>query len=129
MLRSSRILGSSNGSPASQAEPDWPDPAPATSFGWPGSRRQLTMYFVYILESISTGRWYIGSTQNLDSRLVMHNTGRVRSSKPYLLYKMVYTEMCETRGEAMQREQAIKRSGAIRKGIKNELKRKQSGIV
>ena len=78
-------------------------------------------FYIYILESIATGRWYIGSTQDVDSRLQYHNSGRVRSSKPYRPYRLIYTESFLTRSEAVKREMQIKRSGVIRKQIKESI--------
>ncbi|HBL39861.1 TPA: endonuclease [Candidatus Uhrbacteria bacterium] len=79
------------------------------------------MYLIYILESVLSGRWYIGSTEDVESRLATHNAGRVRSSKPYIPYKVVYTESFQTRSEAVRREREIKRSGVIRKEIRTKL--------
>jgi len=39
-------------------------------------------YFVYILQSIKDKTYYVGSTQDLDSRLERHNQGRVAYTKP-----------------------------------------------
>ncbi|WP_092824010.1 GIY-YIG nuclease family protein [Algoriphagus faecimaris] len=33
------------------------------------------MYFVYILSSPKTNKYYVGSTDNLESRLKHHNAG------------------------------------------------------
>ncbi|MBS1595822.1 MAG: GIY-YIG nuclease family protein [Bacteroidetes bacterium] len=33
-------------------------------------------FYVYILESATTGRLYIGQTNDLSDRLVRHNSGR-----------------------------------------------------
>ncbi|WP_240507877.1 GIY-YIG nuclease family protein, partial [Algoriphagus faecimaris] len=35
----------------------------------------LVMYFVYILFSPKTNKYYVGSTDNLESRLKHHNAG------------------------------------------------------
>jgi len=43
------------------------------------------MTFVYILKSLKTGKYYYGCTDSLDNRLVMHNTGRVKSTKAFNL--------------------------------------------
>ena len=39
------------------------------------------MFFTYILESTSTGRFYIGQTSDLEARLGRHNAGKNRSTK------------------------------------------------
>jgi predicted GIY-YIG superfamily endonuclease len=33
-------------------------------------------YYVYILKSLKDQTYYVGSTQNLESRLIRHNEGR-----------------------------------------------------
>ena len=66
------------------------------------------MFHTYILQSEKTGNYYIGSTGNLEDRLIRHNTGRSKSTKSELPWKLVYTEEYETRGEAMKREIEIK---------------------
>ena len=67
------------------------------------------MYKVYILQSIKHLRYYIGHTQNLESRLKKHNSGRVRSTKDGVPWKIVYTEIYNTRSDAYSRELEIKK--------------------
>ena len=50
------------------------------------------MHFVYILKSEKNGRLYIGCTNDLRKRLRKHNSGLVRSTKPYLPWEIVYYE-------------------------------------
>lgn len=45
------------------------------------------MYWVYILKSDKTGKFYIGSTSNLTRRLEEHNSGQTKS----LLYQRPLT--------------------------------------
>jgi putative endonuclease len=82
----------------------------------------LTMYYVYILESEKTARWYVGMSKDPEKRLrEEHNVGNVRSTKGGRPYKIVYREEYKTKTEALRRERQIKNSGAIRKGIKRQL--------
>ncbi|MBI4252962.1 GIY-YIG nuclease family protein [Candidatus Uhrbacteria bacterium] len=83
------------------------------------------MYYVYIIQSISTGGWYIGSSGDPARRLYEHNRGTTRSTKPFIPYKLIYTEKYSTKDEALKREFLIKKSGRIRK----ELKTKISGPI
>ena len=76
------------------------------------------MYYVYVLESEATGRRYIGSTENINERLKNHNSGKVRSTKAYRPYKIVYVEELETKTEARKREIFLK-SGVGRKQLNN----------
>jgi len=66
-------------------------------------------YFVYILESQSSGRYYVGSTANIAARLQRHNQGRSKYTKAGIPWKVVYAEEFGTRSEAVRREQQIKR--------------------
>jgi hypothetical protein len=40
-------------------------------------------YWVYILRSEDTGRYYTGSTEDIDKRVIDHNGGRVESTRAY----------------------------------------------
>ena len=66
-------------------------------------------YFVYIIQSEKDESYYIGSTQDLDKRLVRHNQGRSKYTKSKIPWKLVYHEDYPDRSSAMKREQEIKR--------------------
>jgi putative endonuclease len=66
------------------------------------------MYFAYILKSEKDGRYYYGSTSNLERRLAAHNAGKVRSTKGRRPLKLIYFEQFTTRSAAFQREQFFK---------------------
>jgi len=38
-------------------------------------------YFVYIIESLKDGSYYVGSTQDLSERMERHNQGRSKYTK------------------------------------------------
>jgi putative endonuclease len=63
---------------------------------------------VYILQSDSTRRFYVGSTSDIEKRLGYHNAGKCRSTRKRGPWRIVHTEPFETRGEALIREQHIK---------------------
>jgi putative endonuclease len=65
-------------------------------------------YHAYILKSITFNRHYIGSCEDLEVRLKRHNAGKVRSSKAYRPYEIVYHETFESRSDAFKREQFFK---------------------
>ncbi|MDT8324982.1 MAG: GIY-YIG nuclease family protein [Bacteroidota bacterium] len=67
------------------------------------------MYYVYILESTSTGRFYVGSTHNIENRLQKHNAGHSRATKGYRPWRLIYCEEYPTRSDALKRESEIKR--------------------
>lgn len=65
-------------------------------------------FFVYILQSQTTGKFYIGSTQNLSVRLNKHNKGHslaTRGGRPWVL---VHSEEYENRTLALKRGKEIK---------------------
>ena len=66
-------------------------------------------FYTYILQSESTGRFYIGHTENLTKRIFEHNNNRTISIKNRGPWKLVYFEEYATRAEAAQREREIKR--------------------
>ncbi len=73
------------------------------------------MYFVYILSSSKTERYYIGSTDNLESRLKHHNSGATpltKSGAP--LWEIRYVETLPDRTSALKRELEIKKKKSKR---------------
>jgi len=66
------------------------------------------MFYVYVLYSAAYDRIYIGQTNNLSIRLEKHNSGKVKSTKPYCPWQLVHQESYASRAEAMQREKQLK---------------------
>ena len=66
------------------------------------------MYYVYILRSKNTNRYYIGSTQNLDLRLKRHNAGGSVWTKRYKPWEIAYKEEFNTKKDMLNREKEIK---------------------
>ena len=66
------------------------------------------MYYTCILQSQKTGRYYIGSTVNIDLRLARHNSGHNLSTKAYLPWILKYSETFETLTAARRREKLFK---------------------
>jgi len=60
-------------------------------------------------------RTYTGSTDNILKRLSEHNAGKVKASRPYRPYKIIYTETFKTSGEAKQKEIFFKSTTGRRK--------------
>jgi putative endonuclease len=83
--------------------------------------------FVYILESLQTGRYYTGSSEKPETRLDEHNLGKVDSTKASGPWRIVHLEEYETRSEACERERYIK-SRKSRAWIEKELLRKNVGL-
>jgi putative endonuclease len=66
------------------------------------------LFHTYILKSQSTGRFYVGHTENLTKRIFEHNNNRAKSIKNRGLWQLYYSEAFETRSQAAQREREIK---------------------
>ena len=66
------------------------------------------MHYLYILKSIQHSRNYTGVTKNVEKRLKYHNQGKVRSTKHWLPWVVVYTEKYLTLAEAKKREWFLK---------------------
>ena len=77
-------------------------------------------YFVYVLYSAGIGRYYIGSTANVDVRLAAHNAGRVRSTKSGRPWMRIWEEALPDRAAARRRERYLK-SGWGRRWLKKRL--------
>ena len=65
-------------------------------------------FFVYILQSQSSSRYYVGQTQDLEGRLSYHNANYSKSLKNRGPWKLVYREEYATLSEAVKRERQIK---------------------
>lgn len=65
-------------------------------------------YYVYILESQKNKEWYAGYTDDLRRRLVGHNGGQNKSTKPYLPWRLIYYEACLNQNDALRRERDFK---------------------
>ena len=89
------------------------------------------MYYTYILQSESTGRFYIGFTSDLDRRLSQHNNPKYKGSKTTKRFqgpwKLVYSESFESRSQAITRERHLK-SWKSKKAIQDLIKN-SAGIV
>lgn len=69
------------------------------------------MHYVYVLQSEKTGRFYIGQTADLRSRLYQHNSGKSTATKPYMPWKLVYYEAYVLKTHAIVREMKLKHHG------------------
>ena len=67
------------------------------------------MYKVYILKSQKYSRYYIGHTEDLVTRLKLHNKGLVKSTKKFVPWELIYMENYDIRQDAYRREMQIKR--------------------
>ncbi len=66
------------------------------------------MWYIYILRSLKNNRVYTGSTNNLERRLMEHNSGHSKYTSLTRPFELIYKEDFTTRLEARQRELFLK---------------------
>ena len=66
-------------------------------------------------------KWYTGFTENIQKRILEHNSGKTRSTKYGGPWKLIYCEICLNKADAKAREKYLK-SGMGKKYLKNRLK-------
>lgn len=71
------------------------------------------MYYVYILESLSNGDFYKGSTENYVERLKQHNLGESQYTRSLGPWKLIFVQAFETKTEALKREKRLKRYNKV----------------
>ncbi len=82
------------------------------------------MYLVYILKSLKTDNYYVGSTKDLNKRIKEHNQGKTKSTKGLRPLKLIYFENFSTNSRARKRELEIKKRKS-RKYIETLIKLKK----
>jgi putative endonuclease len=68
------------------------------------------MYNIYILKSQIDDTYYIGYTDNLERRVYEHNFGKKGYTRKKRPWKLVYSEECDNKTEAIKREIYLKRN-------------------
>ncbi len=66
------------------------------------------MYYTYILLSESSGKLYIGQTNDLDDRIRRHNLNLNKATKNRGPWKLLYSQAFDSRSEAIQLERKLK---------------------
>tara|TARA_B100001564_G_C20589244_1_gene647018 strand:- start:718 stop:966 length:249 start_codon:yes stop_codon:yes gene_type:complete len=76
-------------------------------------------YFVYMLKSIEKKPvTYVGYTNNLISRIKLHNLGKGAKFTRGRKWKLIYKEKFSSKNQAISRESYIKRNRKLRNEIK-----------
>ncbi|MFA5359830.1 MAG: GIY-YIG nuclease family protein [Patescibacteria group bacterium] len=65
-------------------------------------------YFTYILKSQKNKDIYIGSCENVSTRLIRHNSRKVKSTKGYVPWDLLEYREFNTRSEAVKYERFLK---------------------
>ena len=74
----------------------------------------MKKFCVYILQSEKTGRYYCGQMSDFEDRITRHNSGRSKSTKSGVPWKVVRIIDCDSRSAAVQLERKIKKRGIER---------------
>ena len=69
------------------------------------------MYYVYLLRSSKTNKFYVGYSSNLRQRFYAHNQGMVTSTKSGVPWSIVYYEAYSSAKAAQVREKRLKQYG------------------
>jgi putative endonuclease len=64
---------------------------------------------VYILQSAKDDSYYIGYTEDLETRLKEHNEGSTRYTRHKRPWQLVYQEEFNSKTEAIKRERFLKK--------------------
>ena len=67
-----------------------------------------SMFTVYVLQNSISKRYYIGSTNDINRRLIEHNRGQTQSTRQNGVWSIIYREVVDTKREAIKRERLIK---------------------
>jgi putative endonuclease len=73
------------------------------------------VWYVYVLRSRRTGRFYLGSSKDPTRRLAQHNRGKTVSTRGRGPWDMVYCEEYSTRAQASGRERRLKQMKSNRR--------------
>ena len=66
------------------------------------------MFYVYVLKNKKNGDLYVGYSENLKKRFEEHNKGRVKSTKSFILWTLIYYEAYRDKSDATKREKNLK---------------------
>ena len=77
-------------------------------------------YYVYMLKSgVKKTITYVGYTNNLKKRIILHNSGKGAKFTRGRKWKLIYKEKYTTKNQAISREYYIKKNRTLRNIIKN----------
>ncbi|MBU1255396.1 GIY-YIG nuclease family protein, partial [Patescibacteria group bacterium] len=66
------------------------------------------MFYNYVLQSKKNKNLYVGYTKDLRKRLIEHNQGLNKSTKPYRPWELIYYEACLNKKDTKRREKYLK---------------------
>jgi putative endonuclease len=72
------------------------------------------MVYVYAIKSEGRNYIYVGITDNVERRVMQHQNGYEKTTKPYRPFTLIYTEEFEDRISARKREKYLKAAAGKR---------------
>lgn len=66
------------------------------------------MQYVYILQSKKDGYLYVGCTEDIQNRILLHNSGKVSSTSKRTPFILIYYEVFLSQADAYNREKFLK---------------------
>jgi putative endonuclease len=72
------------------------------------------MFYVYVLFSEKLNKYYVGSTNDIQKRLVQHNAGKTSFTSRGIPWIIIISMEFNSRAEAVQLELKIKKRGISR---------------
>ncbi len=80
----------------------------------------MSMYYVYVLRSLSDGKLYIGKTDDLRTRVRQHQTGKVPSTKSRLPLELIFYEAFKNKTD-MGRDELFYKTGFGKEALQSKL--------
>jgi putative endonuclease len=68
------------------------------------------MHYLYLIESKTYDKYYVGQTSDLEDRLQRHNENRCKYTKSKGPWDLIEYKMFRTRSEAMKEEKRLKKT-------------------
>lgn len=68
----------------------------------------MNFYYVYVLHNPLKNFIYIGYSEDLKPRVISHNKGENKSTKPYLPLELIHYEAYKNKADAKRREEYLK---------------------
>ena len=78
------------------------------------------MFYVYVIKSDVNGDLYIGYSEDVGKRVESHSKGKVKSTKGYKPWELVYYEAYKSKSDATKREYQLKK-GYYKEELKKRL--------
>jgi putative endonuclease len=68
----------------------------------------MKFYYVYVLRNLLKNFIYIGYSEDLKQRIISHNKGENKSTKPYIPLELIHYEAYRNITDAKRREKYLK---------------------